>query len=188
MNRTKDTGIPEFKTLEEEKEYWEARGPLAERREGRINKPRPRQKRSSFLAVRLTGDELTRLRDLAAKQRVGPSTFARLVLTQAIEHQGKLPRVITLDELKDMVENNLPEPIKDKAENLAKATAIGDPDNPSFLIIDSSQMKESEEFVWSLITALLSMMGVQVVTPKDDRYKEMRDIVKREHGKEVIRK
>ena len=103
MNKTKDTRIPEFKSLEEEKEYWEARGPLAEGHEGRINKPRPRQKRSSFLAVRLTGEELACLRDLAAKQGLGPSTFARIVLTSAIEQQS-LPNHITVDKLRDILE------------------------------------------------------------------------------------
>jgi len=82
------------KTNEEEKEYWEARGPLAEGRKGRINKPEG-QKRSSFLAVHFTGDELTRLRDIAAKYGLGPSTFARIILTSAIGHQNKAPKCIT---------------------------------------------------------------------------------------------
>jgi hypothetical protein len=85
MGREKGERIPEFKTLEEEKEYWEARGPLADGHNGTLNKPKPKQKRSSFLAVRLTGEELTRLRDMAARQGLGPSTYARMVLTSAIE-------------------------------------------------------------------------------------------------------
>ena len=85
MKRTGTKTIPDFKTLEEEREYWEARGPLAEGYRGRVSKPKAGQKRSSFLSVRLTGEELTRLRDIAAKQGLGPSTFARLVLTSAIE-------------------------------------------------------------------------------------------------------
>ncbi len=44
--------IPEFKTLEEEKEYWESRGPLAEGKKGKVDRPRAGQKRSSLLAVR----------------------------------------------------------------------------------------------------------------------------------------
>ena len=46
MEREKKNKIPEFQSLEEEKEYWEARGPLAEGHEGKINKPRLGQKRS----------------------------------------------------------------------------------------------------------------------------------------------
>lgn len=103
MRGTKKAGIPEFKSLEEERNYWEARGPLAEGRTGRINRPKPGQKRSSFLAVRLTGEEITRLRDIAAKQGLGPSTYARLILTRAIENESRAPKVLASDELKDLL-------------------------------------------------------------------------------------
>ena len=106
MKEIKDTGIPEFKSLEEEREYWEARGPLADGRRGKINKPG--QRRSSFLAVRLTGEELTHLRDMAAKQGLGPSTFARLILTRAIENESRLPKVVTSDELRNLLDEHLP--------------------------------------------------------------------------------
>lgn len=104
--KKKNSQIPEFKTLEEEKEYWNARGPLAEGHKGTINKPKPRQNRSSFLAVRLTDEEITRLRDLSAKQGLGPSTFARIVLTSAMERQSQ-PDMVTLAEIKNMMENFL---------------------------------------------------------------------------------
>jgi predicted DNA binding CopG/RHH family protein len=106
MKEIRNAGIPEFKSLEEEKEYWEARGPLAEGHKGKLNKQKPRKKRSSFLAVRLTGEELTRLRDVAAKQGLGPSTYARILLTSAIERQ-KQPEMVTLTEIKNMMENFL---------------------------------------------------------------------------------
>ena len=80
MKKTTNKEIPEFKTLEEEKEYWEKHGPLADGYHGKISKPDIGKKRSSMLAVRLTGEELTKLRDVAAKHGVGPSTFARIVL------------------------------------------------------------------------------------------------------------
>ncbi len=182
MEREKKNKLPEFQSLEEERKYWEARGPLAEGHRGRINKPKPSEKRSSFLAVRLTGEELTHLRNIAARQGLGPSTFARLILTSVIEHQSKLPKFITLDQLKDMLkdvlENKLPQSVKDKAEVLTKSVATGDPDSPSFLLMDVSQMKQAEEFTWSLFMALLSVMGVQIITPEDERYKEVRQIVK----------
>jgi predicted DNA binding CopG/RHH family protein len=102
----KNSEIQEFKTLEEEREYWEARGPLADGHKGTLNKPKAKQKRSSFLAVRLTGEELTRLRDMAAKQGVGPSTFARMILTSAIEGRSQ-PDIVTLTEIKKMIEDHL---------------------------------------------------------------------------------
>lgn len=87
MNRKSKTKIPEFQSLDEEREYWEARGPLAEGHRGRINRAKPDKKRSSFLSIRLTGEELTRLRDVAAEFGVAPSTYARHVLKLAIEQQ-----------------------------------------------------------------------------------------------------
>jgi hypothetical protein len=99
----KDEKIPEFKTLEEEREYWEARGPLAPGNRGRWSKPVPVQKRNSFLAVRMTGKEIDKLHAMAAKQGVGVSTYARMLLTKAIEEQ-KEPEV-TLTELKELIES-----------------------------------------------------------------------------------
>lgn len=86
--KRKGTAIPNFKSLEEEKAYWEARGPLAEGHTGRVSKPGRTEKRSSFLVIRLTGEELTHLRDIAAEQGLGPSTFARLSLKRAIERDS----------------------------------------------------------------------------------------------------
>lgn len=178
MKATKDTGIPEFGSPEEEREYWEAQGPLAGGRKGRINKPRPGQRRSSFLAVRLTGEELARLRDIAAQQGLGPSTFARLLLTSAISGARISPRVVTVEQFKGMLEQNLPRSVKEKVEGLTKATAIGDPDSPSLLIMDASQMKTAEELFRSLLRALLATVGVQVVTPEDENYEKRRSAVK----------
>ena len=106
MKKKIDNGIPDFKTLEDERAYWEARGPLAEGHKGTFNRPKAKQKRSSFLAVRLTGDELTKLRDIAAKQGLGPSTYARMILTSTMERQGK-PDIVTLAEIKKMMESYL---------------------------------------------------------------------------------
>lgn len=84
LKRDKDK-LSEFNTLAEEREYWEARGPIAEGYKGRITKPKTGQNRNSFLSVRLTGEELTQLRDVAARLGMGPSTFARAIIKQAIE-------------------------------------------------------------------------------------------------------
>ena len=88
MNRKSEAKIQEFKSIDEEREYWEARGPLAEAHKGRINRPKPGQKRSPFLSIRLTGEELTQLRDIAAKLGVGPSTYVRQILKLAIEQKN----------------------------------------------------------------------------------------------------
>jgi len=85
MKIKKENKPPEFQSLEEEKEYWEARGPLAEGRKGRINKPQSDQKRSSFLSVRLTGEEITALRDVAAIFYTTPSELARGAILDSVK-------------------------------------------------------------------------------------------------------
>lgn len=177
MERKGDTKIPEFKSLEEEREYWEARGPLAEGHKGRLNKSKPGQKRSSFLVVRLTGEELTRLRDMAAEQGLGPSTFARLILMAALENVGKMPRCVTWDQLKDTLAESLPPQTKEKAEAIAKKISIGDPSNPAFILIDGSKKNELEDFTWSWLSKLLAIAGVQVLTPENERYEKVKAIV-----------
>lgn len=183
MKETKNAVVPEFSSLEEEKEYWEARGPLAEGHKGRINRPKAGPKRSSFLAVRLTGEQLTRLRDIASQYGVGPSTFARLVLTSAIERQSKLSKSITLAQLKDALANNVTPEVKEKSEALANNIAIGDPAGPSFLIIDGSQIKQVEEFTLLWLKALLAKLGVQVITPEDEGHGEVGDAAEAQNRK-----
>ena len=109
--------IPEFKTLEEEKEYWNARGPLAEGHKGVINKPR--KNRSSFLAVRLTDEEITHLSDIAAKQGLGPSTYARILITTAVEPNK--PDIVDFNEIKKILEK-LPSQIATRIYEVNKAS------------------------------------------------------------------
>ena len=106
MSKRQDI-ITQFDSVEKEREYWEARGPLGPNGKGRLNRPAPNEQRTSFLSVRLSGDELTRLRDLAVKYDCGPSTLARRVLVGLLEQvekaskqeDTKTVRTITLDEL-----------------------------------------------------------------------------------------
>jgi len=73
---------PRFETFEEEDKYWATHSPLAEGYAGEAQTER--QKRSSFLSVRLTGEELTQLRDLAGRKGLGPSTFIRTLIKDAL--------------------------------------------------------------------------------------------------------
>lgn len=75
--------IPKFKTLEEEDTYWQSHSPLAEGYEGKVQKKK--QNRESFLSVRLTGEQLARLREIAIHYGLGPSTYARQLLIQGME-------------------------------------------------------------------------------------------------------
>lgn len=77
---------PKFSSAEQEDEYWKTHSLLDEGYEGKIQKTK--QKRTSFLSIRLTGEELTRLRDLAARLGLGPSTYARQVLRLELEQNS----------------------------------------------------------------------------------------------------
>lgn len=180
MKRAVDTGIPEFNSLDKERDYWEAHGPLAEGRKGKINKPRAGQKRSSFLAVRLTGAELTALRNIAAKLGLGPSTFARIVLTSTIKSGGELPkRIITGDNFAKSLENNLPETVRERFKELFKSTAIGgDLEDPALIIIDAGQRKKLEELMWPFFAAICESAGIKLITSDNTKYQKVKDLVK----------
>ena len=127
MNKKIKTKIPEFKSLDEEREYWEARGPLAEGQGGRINRPKPGQKRSSFLSIRLTGEELTQLRDMAAEFGMGPSTYVRQVLKLAIEQKNWpsfLPPSFLLKPLYDVTSKRAIKPLDELLRQAQKAYDI----------------------------------------------------------------
>jgi len=124
MNKKSETKIPEFKSLDEEREYWEARGPLTEGHRGRINRPKPGQKRSSFLSIRLTGEELTQLRDMAAEFGMGPSTYTRQVLKLAIEQKNWpsfLPPSFLLKPIYDVTSKRAIKPFDESIERAEKA-------------------------------------------------------------------
>jgi predicted DNA binding CopG/RHH family protein len=74
---------PKFSSLKEEDEYWKTHSPLDEGYDGKVQKAK--QKRTSFLSIRLTGEEITELRNIAAKLGMGPSTFIRQLLKLTME-------------------------------------------------------------------------------------------------------
>ena len=82
-NKKNKYPVPKFRNLVEEDRYWQSHSPLMEGYEGEIQKKK--QNRASFLSIRLTGEELARLREKAAGYSLGPSTYARQLLTQGIE-------------------------------------------------------------------------------------------------------
>ncbi len=82
-NTKKKYPVPKFSSLEEEDKYWQSHSPLDEGYEGRVQ--RKQQNRASFLSIRLTGEELARLREIATGHGLGPSTYARLIIVQGME-------------------------------------------------------------------------------------------------------
>jgi len=79
---------PKFASVEEEEEYWQKHSPLAEGYEGRVQDRQ--QRRSSYLALRLSGEELQQLRDAARRAGIGPTTLARKLILDGLKAEGDL--------------------------------------------------------------------------------------------------
>jgi hypothetical protein len=175
---------PQFKSMEEERDYWEARGPLGQGYRSRLNKPARREQLTSFLSVRLSDNELTQLRDLAAKCDCGPSTLARRVLVVLLEQvikastkqDEKAVRTITIEEVCEFLAQKLPETLTQKAETLFKSAEIGGASGPSFLLMDAAQFESLKELGAKLISSLLESTNpnIRVVTPYDANYDKVR--------------
>ncbi len=191
MKNETDNESREVKSLEEEREYWEARGPLAEGHRGRLNKPSPDVQRCSFLSLRMSGAELTRLRDLAMQFDCGPSTFARRVLVAVMDQmekrakvdQGKADRSVTLEEICQSVEERMPGPVKERLANLVKSIMIG---NPPFVLVDPSQVKEYLELGQRIMAAAIETANpnIKVKTPFDTESHKVNSAVDIEKGKD----
>lgn len=175
MTKGKES-IPQFETEEQEAEYWDTHSPLDITAEPKTQKIRVRGAKDRPITIRLDSESRLKLNKLAAERGLGPSTFARSILMSAIENRGNLPKSISLDDLRDIVEQNLPQSIKDRAENLAKDVSIGEPNNPAFLLLDRSQRNEWGELGLHVLSTLLAMYGVQVNTP-EDTYEKAKTLV-----------
>ncbi len=171
--------MPQFETEELEAEYWDTHSPLDVAGEPEAQKVRVRVRgtKDRPITIRLDSESRSKLEKLAAEQGLGPSTFARLILTSVIEGTEKLPKRVTLDELKDVLERNLPQSMKDRAESLSKAISIGDPDNPAFLLLDKAQMDEWGELGLQAISTFLAMYRVQIISQEHNKYQQVRTLV-----------
>jgi len=88
---------PSFTSAEEEAAYWEKHGPLTEGYKGTVQ--HNQQKRSSYLALRLSGEELEQLRDAAQQASIGPTVLARNLILEGLKaEKGLLSRVDALEQ------------------------------------------------------------------------------------------
>jgi len=169
--------IPQFETEEQEGEYWDSYSPLDLAAEPKAQKVRVKGVKDRPITVRLDSESRSKFDRLAAEQGLGPSSFARLILTSVIGQGGKLSKRITLDALKNILEEITPQLIKKRANLLVKEAAIGDPDNPTFLILNQSQIDEWGELGLQAICALLARYDIQVITQEHAKYKEVKTLV-----------
>lgn len=167
---------PQFKSVEEEDAYWQRHDPLTEDYKGKWQ--RRRQKLSSYFALRLTGEEITRLRNAATKKDLTISAYARGVLMAAVEKEERPAKPLTTDDLAELLGQGIPESVAERMLSLVKEMATGSPSKPTLLVIDTPQVKEWEEIAKLLIPLLLSLVGARVVSPEKKQYPVLRDMVK----------
>jgi hypothetical protein len=79
---------PGFGAAEQEEEFWRRLSSPGQADKRPIQ--RKPEKRSSYLALRLTGEELARLREAARKADVGPTTLARKLILKGLQEENAL--------------------------------------------------------------------------------------------------
>jgi len=185
---------PKLKNREEEDKYWATHSPLDEGYIGEIQKEK--QNRSSFITIRLTGGELTQLRDLAAAKGMGPSTFIRTLLKDAIEPESRA--VLALHE-RERLYKSLMQGVSDKRKVSGtstvkeKAEAQYTVSQDAFCILELSKAPIIQQNISDLTTAItlsvfeqiISHACVKLVTSDDIEFTELKRIVKERTGAET---
>ena len=179
---------PRFGSIEEEDKYWATHSPLDEGYAVAIQKEK--QKRSSFLTIRLTGEELTQLRDLSSARGMGPSTFIRTLIKNALTptEQAELTLSKSAQQVKSIVQELVYDrkageksAVKDKAIKQYAAT------QEAFCILELSKAPITQEQMNALTTTItldildqfISNACVKVITPGDAEFDEIKRITKK---------
>jgi predicted DNA binding CopG/RHH family protein len=169
---------PKFSSRENEDQYWEKRSPLAEGYKGEVNKEK--QKRSSFLTIRLTGEELTELRDMASAKGMGPSTFIRSLVKDVIGNNSRNVRTIQYGKLADG-------DIKQFVYDSPNRTTINLEDMKDRSRRQSTKtfypiiVAELQTITPELLNEFLSGTGVQVISSNAEEYNSIKRIISVTH-------
>jgi hypothetical protein len=179
----------EFNSIEEEREYWEVRGLLGKGHRGKLNTPDSSVQRSSFLSVRLSGNELTAWRDFATRCGEGPSTAARRLILTVLEQAGRPVQesnksnegkhTMTLDEVGAALTKMMPDELKNRMQTLIESSGVPDTSNPSFWIMDPSQTQEFLTLSAKIMVLLVESLNpnIKVVTPADSNYDKVKSVL-----------
>jgi predicted DNA binding CopG/RHH family protein len=172
---------PKFSSREEEDKYWATHSPLDEGYE--VEAQREKQKRSSFLTIRLTGEELTQLRDLAGAKGMGPSTFIRTLIKNAIGPKERAEFALRESEcryqslVQDLIDKRRRHGraiVKDKAEDKCNIS------KDIFCIMNLSEAPIMQEKIQDLARTItlqfISDACVKIITPDDTEFDEMKRI------------
>lgn len=166
---------PRFSNLEEEHKYWETHSPLEEGYKGEVQTGE--QRRSSFLSVRMTGDELSRLRAAAAKQGLGPSTYARLLIRTLLDGNANCPALSAIS-----YPSSLPEPNRTEADFVRIQHKIHDKieSNPEAIyILNTAKWTANPQAIYRILEAIDSLGAThRLVTPDDADYEKVEPLVR----------
>jgi hypothetical protein len=167
MKRITKTAVPEFSSVEQEKEYWESRGILDQTRTAKINQVPAGTKRASFLNIRLSGAELTQLRDLAAAAGTGPSTYARILIKKILDQNLK-PGVKIYSQPREKV-------FLARDSELTESKSI----NPgSIAVVELGKSKVDADIVKSLFETLQKTCQCTVLNPQEPGYSVIERIIR----------
>ncbi|MBN1690852.1 MAG: hypothetical protein JW901_07515 [Dehalococcoidia bacterium] len=183
---------PKFDNVVDEDKYWKTHSPLAEGYTAEIQKEK--QKRSSFLTIRLTGEELTHLRDLASSKGMGPSTYIRALIKDALTPVQSAE--LTLSESAQRFQSVLQRLAYDK--KTGGTTAVKDKTkeqyrafDEAFYVLQLSKAPLKLEIINNLSAAIsdnilhqmIPSVCVKVITPGDAEFDEMKRMANEQTSK-----
>lgn len=157
--------VPKFKSEEQEAEYWDKHSPLDLVAEPELQKVRVGGTKDRPIAIRLDSKTRNKLNELASKQGMGPSTLARLFITQAIEVKENSHAPLDLDVLMKTLTHNINQVHEAKGVYRHESDITDTKKAP--LLVYYGQRGTWEHFSAQFLAQLLSGLGVRVVTPDD---------------------
>jgi hypothetical protein len=87
IDTTKKSRIPEFKSIEEEAEFWDTHDTADYEDEFKPVRVRFAKNLSQALCIRLDPETLSVLRSLAREKGIGPTTLARMWIMEQLKGQ-----------------------------------------------------------------------------------------------------
>lgn len=168
---------PRFSNLEEEHKYWETHSPLEEGYEGEVQTGE--QRRSSFLSVRMTGDELSRLRAAAAKQGLGPSTYARLLIRMLLDGNANCPALSAISYPSSLPGANRTEADFVRIQHKIHDKIESNPEDIYMYVLKTADVTANRQAVSYLLEALGSLCTTHRVVTRDDAdYEKVEPLVR----------
>jgi antitoxin component of RelBE/YafQ-DinJ toxin-antitoxin module len=169
MSANKNTA-PKFKSETQEAEYWDKHSPLDLIAEPELEKVRVGDTKDRPIAIRLDSKTRSKLNELAAKQGMGPSTLARLFITQAIEGKENSHTQLDLDVLMKTLTHNINQVHEAKGVYRHQSDIIDAEKAP--VLVYYGQKAAWEHFSAQFLAQLLCGLGVCVVTPDNGKSKK----------------